>query len=96
MRASPAWAASAVRTSPGTGRLERYADPDGAIVTTGTPNAFRVTSGSLGVDVATVPGVVWRMELRGLSARDPIFPKHASSGLAKQDGFVVSSLALTF
>jgi hypothetical protein len=78
------------------GRLERYVDPDGVIVTTGTPNAFRVSSGSLGVDVAPAPGILWRMEVRGLAARDPIFPKHASSGFAKQDGFVVASLALTF
>ena len=78
------------------GRLERYVDPDGVIVTTGTPNAFRVSSGSLGIDVAPAPGVVWRMELRGFAARDPIFPTHASSGVSARDGFVASSLALTF
>ena len=77
-------------------RLERYVDPDGVIVTTGTPNAFRVSGGSLGIDVAPFAGAVWRSEVRSYRARDPIFPMHGSSGLARDDGFVVSSLALTF
>jgi hypothetical protein len=78
------------------GRLERYVDPDGVMVTTGTPNAFRVSGGSLGVDVAPVPDVLWRLEVRGYAARDPIFPTHVGAGFSERDGFVVSSLALTF
>jgi hypothetical protein len=77
-------------------RLERYVDPDGVIVATGTPNAFRVSGGSLGIDVAPFAGAVWRSEVRGYRARDPIFPMHGSSEFARHDGFVVSSLALTF
>jgi hypothetical protein len=77
------------------GRLERYVDPDGVIIVTGTANAFRVSGGSVGVDIAPAPGILWRMELRDFSARDPVFPTHAS-GLTKRDGFVVSSLALSF
>lgn len=77
-------------------RLERYADPDGVIVTTGTPNAFRVSSASLGIDVAPYARALWRTELRGYTARDPIFPSHASGGFTKREGFVVSSLALSF
>ncbi len=77
------------------GRVERYADLDGVIVATGTLNAFRVNAASLNLDV-TLPGnALWRTELRGFSARDPIFPQHAGGGLSNRDGFVVSSLALT-
>jgi hypothetical protein len=77
------------------GRLERYEDPDGVIVTTATPNPFNVSSGSLGIDVAPFPGTLWRTEVRGYTARDAIFPMHGSSGFTTHDGVVVSSLALT-
>ena len=77
------------------GRLERYVDADQVIVTTGTPYGFRVTSASLGIDVAPFAGAMWRSELRTYTASDPIFPMHASSGFTDHDGFVVSSLALT-
>jgi len=77
------------------GRLERYDDPDGVIVTTGTANPFNVTSGSLGIDVAPSAGALWRTEMRGYAARDAIFPMHGSGGFATHDGVVVSSLALT-
>ncbi|HEV2671714.1 MAG TPA: outer membrane beta-barrel protein, partial [Gemmatimonadales bacterium] len=77
-------------------RLERYADPDAVIITTGTANPFRAWGGSLGFDVAPVAGVLWRSEMRGFFAQDPIFPEHASGGFSKRDGFLVTSLALTF
>lgn len=76
-------------------RLERYVDPDGVIVATGTPNGFRVSGASLGLDVAPFAGVVWRVEARGFHSRDAIYPKHAG-GLSDRDGVLVSSLALTF
>jgi hypothetical protein len=76
-------------------RVERYVDPDGVIVATGTPSGFRVSGGSLGVDVAPFAGVVWRVEARGFRSRDAIYPKHAG-GLSNGDAFLVSSLALTF
>ncbi len=77
------------------GRVERYVDPDGVIVATGTPNGFRVSGASLGLDLAPFPNVVWRIEARGFRSRDPIYPKH-QGGLSDGDAFVVSSLALTF
>ena len=77
------------------GRVERYSDPDGVIVSTGTPSAFRVSGALLGQDVAPSTGALWRTEVRGFSARDPIFPRHASAGFSDRDGFVVSSVALT-
>ena len=76
-------------------RLERYVDPDGVIVATGTPHGFRVSGASLGLDVAPHVGVVWRVEARGFHSRDAIYPQHAG-GLARGDAVFVSSLALTF
>lgn len=77
------------------GRVERYGDADGVIVSTGTPNAFRVSGASVNVDLTVAGNAVWRTELRGFQARDPIFPLHGSAGFGKRDGFVVTSLALT-
>jgi len=76
-------------------RLEAYADPDGVIVGTGTPSAFRASGASLGVDVSPVPGTLWRTELRAFAAPHAIFPV-GGGGFAADDGVVVSSLALTF
>ncbi len=77
------------------GRVERYADPGAVIVRTGTPYAFRVNGASLGVDVTPAPGAQWRTEVRAFAARDPVFPARGA-GFRHGDGFVVSSLALTF
>jgi hypothetical protein len=77
-------------------RVEHYADPDGVIVATGTASGFRVSGGSIGVDVTPAAGVVWRSEVRGFMARDAVFPLRGTAGIGKRDAFVVSSLALTF
>jgi len=77
------------------GRVERYVDPDGVIVATGTPNGFRVSSASLGLDLAPLAGVVWRVEARAFRSRDPIYQKRLG-GSSVGDAFLVSSLALTF
>jgi len=76
-------------------RIERYVDPDGVIVATGTAHGFRVSGASLGLDVTPVPGTVWRVEARGFQSRDAIYPRH-DGGLAARDAVLVSSLALTF
>ncbi len=87
-----------VKVSPTTAvavRVERYVDPDGVIVATGTPSGFRVNGASLGLDVAPFAGAVWRVEARGFRSRDAIYPKHLG-GSSDGDAFFVSSLALTF
>jgi hypothetical protein len=76
-------------------RVERYSDPDGVIISTGTPDAFRVTGASINLDLSLAGSALWRTEVRGFQARDPIFPLHASAGVGKHDGFIVTSLALT-
>jgi len=81
------------------GRLERYQDPDQVIVVTGSPGGFKATTASLGVDVTPVGPirVMWRNELRGTWASEPVFPdRSASTGTAKSDTLLATSLALTF
>jgi hypothetical protein len=81
------------------GRLERYQDPDQVIVVTGSPGGFKATTSSIGVDVTPVGPirVMWRNELRGTWAGDAVFPnRSASTGTAKSNTLLVTSLALTF
>lgn len=79
------------------GRVEGYSDPDQFIVTTGEPYGLRATGASLGVDVAPMPKLLWRGEVKWLSAHDPLFPNQsAANDLSSHDVAVVSSLALTF
>ena len=69
------------------------------IVVTGSPNGFEATTASLGVDVAPVGAarVLWRNELRGTWAGDPIFPSRSvSTGTSKSNTLLVTSFALTF
>ncbi len=81
------------------GRVERYQDPDQVIVATGTPGGFKATMASLGLDVSPLGNtrVLWRSELRGTWAGDPIFPnRSASTGVSRSNTLLVTSLALTF
>lgn len=78
-------------------RVERYSDPDQVIIATGTAAGFKAWGGSVGVDVATAERVLWRTELRGLGGSDRIFPdRDGVGGLAKGNGVLVTSLAVTF
>jgi hypothetical protein len=76
------------------GRVEYYADKDQVIVVTGTPDGFRTFGASLGLDVSPFPNFLWRIEARGLSSVDPIYPFR--DGVNGRDAFVVSSFGLTF
>lgn len=81
------------------GRVERYQDPDQVIVATGSPNGFKATTASLGVDVLPVgpTRVLWRSELRGTWAGDAVFPnRSAATGISRTNTLLVTSLALTF
>lgn len=77
-------------------RLERYSDPDQVIVQTGLPDPFRTNGGSIGLDVAPVPRVLWRVELRGFRSDAAVWPLNRSDTFGRDNWFVVSSLALTF
>lgn len=74
------------------GRIEKYLDPH-SIIIAAAPVGFNAWGASLGVDSALHSQLVWRNEVRGFLANDPIFPSH--SGVKKNDLFVVTSLALT-
>ncbi len=79
------------------GRVEGYSDPDQFIVTTSEPYGLRATGASLGVDVAPMPKLLGRSEVKWLGAHDPLFPnRSAANDLSSHDVAVVSSLALTF
>lgn len=80
------------------GRWEGYSDPDQVIVTTGRPFGLRVGGGSLNVDVAPAPHLLWRTELRGLRAKDALFTHRGGvvTRASRSDTFVVTSVALTF
>ena len=81
------------------GRVERYQDPDQVIVATASPGGFKATTASLGVDVSPVgpTRVLWRNELRGTWAGDPVFPnRSAATGTSRSNTLLVTSLALTF
>jgi hypothetical protein len=82
-----------------TGSSSWYQDADQVIVVTGTPGGFKATMASLGLDVSPLGNtrVLWRSELRGTWAGDPIFPnRSASTGVSKSNTLLVTSLALTF
>lgn len=76
-------------------RVERYDDEDQVLISTGLADGFRVTGGSLGIDVTPATRLLWRSELRGFQGDRAVFPKRDSSP-SRGNGFVVSSLALTF
>lgn len=79
-------------------RWEGYSDPEQVIVATSQPFGLRVSGGSLNVDVTPAPHLLWRTELRGLHAPDPLFTHGggATTRASRTDTFLVTSVALTF
>ncbi|MBA2683677.1 MAG: porin [Gemmatimonadaceae bacterium] len=78
-------------------RVEGYSDPDQFIVTTGHPYGLEATGASLGIDIAPMPRLLWRSEVKFLGAHDPLFPDQSSDdALSKHDVAIVTSLAFTF
>jgi hypothetical protein len=78
------------------GRIESYSDPNQVIVATGLPNGLQTKGGSIGMDVKLAAPLLWRTELRGFRATDAVWPMHHAGQFGRNDGFLVSSLALTF
>lgn len=78
------------------GRVERYADPSGVIVSTGSPRGFVVNGASAGVDVAVDRGVRWRTEWRVLDATAPIFPDRRQPAAARRNHLLTTSLSLAY
>lgn len=80
-------------------RVERFHDSDQVIIVTGVPLGFSSTTASAGMDVSPLGNsrLLWRSEVRGTWAADPIFPDRSElSGISKDNYVVVTSLALSF
>ena len=79
------------------GRLEYFGDPGQVLITVPAGvGGFRSGGASVGVDVTPEPRFLWRTELRGFGARDPVFPGHLRMiGPSKRDCFIVTSIGLT-
>jgi len=76
------------------GRAEHYNDRDGVIISTGTPNGFQTTGGSINIDYIPVKNVLVRLEGRSLRSRDNIFIRQSS--VTKSSNSITSSLAVSF
>ena len=85
-----------VSTTAMVARVERYSDPRQVNIVTGLPIGFQGNGVSLGVDITPQPKLMWRSEVRGFFADEPIFPDAARTVPRKTDVFVVSSLSLAF
>ena len=77
-------------------RVERYSDPRQVNIVTGLPNGFLGNGLSFGVDVTPERQFMWRSEVRGFLADQPIFPDASRPVPRKTDVFVVSSLSFAF
>lgn len=78
-------------------RGEAYRDPNRVIITPPAGRSFDARGASVNLDVAPQPGVLWRTELRGLSASEAIFAdRDAAGGLGARNVVLVSSLAWRF
>lgn len=75
-------------------RGEYYADKDGAIIVTNTPNGFQTYGYSLNFDYLPTPNVVFRIEGRGLTSKDPIFTM--GDQVSNQNYFLTTSIAMSF
>lgn len=75
-------------------RAEYYQDEYGVIIGTGTTNGFKTTGLSTNVDYKISVNAVWRIELRNLTSRDPVFIKEEKS--VRSNTFITTSLAVSF
>ncbi|MCP9749937.1 porin [Ferruginibacter sp. HRS2-29] len=75
-------------------RVEYYADKNGVIISSATPDGFKTTGFSLNVDYAPVSNAVVRLEARTLKSKDAIFTK----GFTNKDNnsFITASVAVSF
>ncbi|MFZ1677930.1 MAG: porin [Saprospiraceae bacterium] len=77
-----------------TGRGEYYADENGIIIATGTPNGFKTSSFSLNLDRKIGDNAMWRIEGRMLNSKDKIFNDEGKA--VNTNTTVTTSLAISF
>ncbi|MDQ6479404.1 porin [Dyadobacter sp. LHD-138] len=75
-------------------RGEYYADKNGVIISTGTPNGFKTFGYSANFDYLPAQNVMFRLEARTFKSKDGIFTKHEKAD--SQNFFVTTSVALSF
>lgn len=75
-------------------RAEYYADANGVIISSGTPNGFKTTGFSFNIDHSPFKQVLLRMEYRYLRSKDPVFTKNGAA--IHNNSFISSSLAVNF
>uniref|UniRef100_UPI003F7281EC outer membrane beta-barrel protein n=1 Tax=Dyadobacter sp. TaxID=1914288 RepID=UPI003F7281EC len=76
-------------------RGEYFEDRNGVIIATGTESGFRTWGYSINADYLILPNMVWRIEARTLSGKDPIFAER-KGGVSKNNTFVTTALAIAF
>lgn len=75
-------------------RLEYYNDKNGVMIPTETKNGFQTFGYSVNYDYKIRDNVMWRIEARGLSAKDAVFEKDKHK--VPNNYFVTTSLAVSF
>ncbi|MDB5207926.1 MAG: porin [Flavisolibacter sp.] len=83
---SPKWAIAL--------RGEYYNDENGVIISTGTPNGFKTSSGSINIDYLPQPKVALRLEGRTFNSKDDIFVK--GGGMKNNNTAISFSTAISF
>lgn len=76
-------------------RVEHFRDPDQILIVTGQVQSFSVFGGSVGWDQILESYLLWRTEVRYLSADEKVFPKGVSE-VSESNTTVTTSLALSF
>ncbi|MBN8825131.1 MULTISPECIES: porin [unclassified Spirosoma] len=76
------------------GRIEYYADQNGVIISTGTPNGFQTIGYSLNYDYAIMPNALVRIEGKMYDSKDAIF--ETATGFSKTNSSLTTSLAISF
>lgn len=82
-------------TTSANARIEHLYDRGQVLVRSDTPDGFRTSGASLGLDMRPDRRVLWRTEVRGFRSGSAIWPRHGNSAGAMRDWYVVTSLALT-
>ena len=77
-------------------RVEHYNDPTGVINSTGTPNGFQVTSGSVNFDWNVKENVMWRFEGKSYNSLDAILYTSNPLNPSKTGALVATSLSIAF
>lgn len=75
-------------------RGEYFADENGVIVASGTPNGFKTTGVSLNIDYMPATNMVLRLEGRSLSSKDAVFTKNGSP--EKNNTMITMAMAISF